>query len=70
MSKKKSPAPRGTGKNSYSRSPNMKLPENYVICDGFLCKGNMPASLVTSGIVEDAIHGFLHVDEAGEYKTG
>jgi len=48
----------------------MELPKNYVIRNGFLCKGNTPATLVASGIIEAAVQGFLHVDEAGEYETG
>ncbi len=69
MSKEQSPASRGTSQTSYSRPPDMKLPENYVIRDGFFCKENTAASLVTSGIVEAAAQGFLHVDGAGEYET-
>lgn len=48
---------------------NTGLPENYLIRDGFLFKGDTPVSLVTSGIVESAVKGFLHVDETEEYKT-
>ena len=48
---------------------NTGLPENYSIRDGFLFKGDTPVSLVTSGIVESAVKGFLHVDETEEYKT-
>jgi hypothetical protein len=48
---------------------NIGLPENYSIRDGFLFKGDTPVSLVTSGIVESAVKGFLHVDETEEYKT-
>lgn len=48
---------------------NTGLPENYSIRDGFLFKGDMPVSLATSGIVESAVKGFLHVDETEEYKT-
>ena len=70
MSKEQSQTPRDTSQTSYSRPPDTKLPENYVIRDGFLCKENTPASLVTSGIVEAAAQGFLYVDEAEEYKTG
>jgi hypothetical protein len=43
--------------------------QNYSIRDGFLFKGDTPVSLVTSGIVESAVKGFLHVDETEEYKT-
>jgi len=48
---------------------NTGLPENYSIRDGFLFKGDTPVSLATSGIVESAVKGFLHVDETEEYKT-
>jgi hypothetical protein len=48
---------------------NTGLPENYSIRDGFLFKGDTPVSLATSGIVEIAVQGFLHVDETEEYKT-
>ena len=70
MSKEQGLIPLGTGQTFYSRLPNMKLPENHVIREGFLCKGNMPAKLVTSGVVEAAAQGFLHVDDAQEYETG
>ena len=43
--------------------------QNYSIRDGFLFKGDTPVSLVTSGIVESAVKGILHVDETEEYKT-
>jgi len=59
----------GTGQTFYYQLPNMKLPENYAIRKGFLCKGNMPAALVTSGVVEAAAQGFFHVDDAQVYKT-
>ena len=48
---------------------NTGLPENYSIRDGFLFKGDTHVSLATSGIVESAVKGFLHVDETEEYKT-
>jgi hypothetical protein len=48
---------------------NTGLPENYSIRDGFLFKGDTPVSLATSGIVEIAVKGILHVDETEEYKT-
>lgn len=70
MCKEQGLIPLGTGQAYYSRLPNMKLPENHVIREGFLCKGNMPAALVTSGVVEAAAQGFLHVDDAQEYETG
>jgi hypothetical protein len=70
MSKEQRPTPRDTSQNFYPQTPNMELPKNYVIRNGFLCKGNMPATLVASGIIEAAVQGFLHVDEAGEYETG
>lgn len=69
MSKEKNASPRDTGQALYSRPP-AKLPENYTTRGGFLFKGNTPVSLATSGIVEAAAQGFLHVDEAEEYKTG
>lgn len=69
MSKEQGLIALGTSLTCYSHLPNMKLSENYVILKGFLCKGNMPVSLVTSGIFEAAAQGFLHVDEAQEYKT-
>lgn len=70
MNKEQIPTSRSTSRTSYSHLPNMKLPESYAIRDGFLCKGSKPATLVTSGVVEAAIQGFLHVDEAGEYEIG
>lgn len=70
MSKEQGLIPLGTDQAYYSRLPNMKLPENHAIREGFLCKGNMPAALVTSGVVEAAAQGFLHVDDAQEYETG
>lgn len=70
MNKEQKPIPLGTGQTNYSRHPSMKLPENHIIREGFLYKGNMPVTLVTSGIVEAAAKGFLHVDDAQEYETG
>lgn len=70
MNKEQGLIPMGTGQTYYSRFPNMKLPENHVIREGFLCKGNMPVTLETSGIVEAAAQGFLHVDDAQEYEIG
>lgn len=69
MSKENSAIPQGTGQALYSRPP-AKLPENYTTRGGFLFKGDTPVSLTASGIVETAVQGFLHVDEAEEYKTG
>lgn len=54
---------------SYLQSSNTELPESYTIHDGFLFKGETPASLITSGLVENAAQGFLHVDETERYKT-
>jgi hypothetical protein len=59
-----------TGQTSYPRPSDAKLPENYTMRDGFLIKGGTLVSLVTSGIVEAAARGFLHVDETEEYRTG
>ena len=70
MNKEQGLIPLGTGQAYNSRLPNMKLPENHVIREGFLCKGNMPATLETSGIVEAAAQSFLHVDDAQEYEIG
>lgn len=58
-----------TSQASYPKSSNTELPENYTMRDGFLFKGDTPASLITSGIVETADQGFLHVDETEKYKT-
>lgn len=69
MNKEQGIMPLGTGQMYYSQLPNMKLPENHAIRAGFLCKGNMPVSLVTSGVFEAAAQGFLHVEEVQEYKT-
>lgn len=69
MSKEQSPTHRDTSRTSYPQTPNMELPKNYVIRNGFLCKGNTSVTLVASGIIEAAVQGFLHVDEAGEYET-
>lgn len=70
MRKEQGLIPLGTGQTFYSLLPNMKLPENHEIREGFLCKGNMPVILVTSGVVETAAQGFLHVDDTQEYETG
>lgn len=59
-----------TGQTSYSRPDNTKLPENYTLRDGYICKGGIPVSLAASGTVETAAKGFLHVEETEEYKTG
>lgn len=69
MSKEQGLIPLGIGQTCYSQLPNMKLSESHVILEGFLCKGSMTVSLVTSGIFVAAAQGFLHVDEAQEYKT-
>ncbi|MFZ5944307.1 MAG: hypothetical protein ACOYVD_09370 [Bacillota bacterium] len=69
MSKEQRLTPRDIRQTLYSRLPDMKLPENFVIRDGFLCKGNTPVTLVTSGIIEAAAQGFLHVGEAEDYET-
>ena len=69
MSKEQIIIPLGTGQTFYYQLPNMKLPDNHAIREGFLCKGNMPAALVTSGVVEAAAQGFFHVDDAQEYET-
>lgn len=69
MSKEQSPTHRDTSRTSYPQTPNMEFPKNYVIRNGFLCKGNTSVTLVASGIIEAAVQGFLHVDEAGEYET-
>ena len=70
MSKEKCLISLGTGQTYYFLLPITKLPENHAIREGFLCKRNMPAALVTSGIVEAAVQGFLLVDDAQEYETG
>ena len=59
-----------TGQDSYFRPSNSQLPENYTESGGFLVKGDTPVSLVTSGIIEAAAQGFLHVEETEEYKAG
>lgn len=69
MNKEQSPIPPGNGQINYSRHPGMKLPENYVIRDGLLYKGNLPVSLAASGIIEAAAQGFLHVNKAEEYES-
>jgi len=69
MSKEQNPIPLGNGQINYSRHPSMKLPENYVIRDGFLYKGNVSVSLVTSGIIEAVAQGFLYVNKAEEYES-
>lgn len=48
---------------------NIELPEDYSINEGFLIKYGLPVSLVTAGLLETAGQGFLHVDEAGKYRT-
>lgn len=72
MGEEKSPVSKdaNTGQTPYPRPVNAELPEKYATRDGFLVKGGTPVSLVTSGIVEAAARGFLHVDETEEYKTG
>lgn len=57
------------GQAAYLQSSNTELPENYSLQDGFLFKGDTPVSLVTSGIVESAAQGFLHVEKKEKYKT-
>lgn len=69
MGEEKSPISYDTGQASYQRSSNTELPENYTMRDGFLFKGDTSVSLATSGIVESAAQGFLHVDEKEKYKT-
>ena len=69
MNREQGLIPLGKGQALYSQLTNLKLPENHVICKGFLCKGNIPAALVTSGIIEAASQGFFHVDDAQEYET-
>jgi hypothetical protein len=59
-----------TDQVSYPRSSNTQLPKNYIMCDGFLIKGDTHVSLAASGIIEAAVQGFLHVEETEEYKTG
>lgn len=56
-------------RNDYSGLLKMKIPENYIICKGFLYKGSMPVTLVTSGIVDATAQGFLQVDDDQEYET-
>ncbi|MEA5022212.1 hypothetical protein DesLBE_3928 [Desulfitobacterium sp. LBE] len=70
MSKEQDMEPLATCRAYYPRLLKMKLPENLVVRNGFLCKGNLPAALVTSGIVEAAAQGFLQVDDPQEYETG
>lgn len=69
MGEEKSPLSQDTGQAFYPRPSNTELPENYTMRDGFLVKGGTPVTLTTSGIVEDAAQGFLHVDETEKYKT-
>ena len=54
---------------SYPTFSNAEFPENYSMRDGFLIKGDTPVCLVTSGILDMAAQGFLHVDEKEQYKT-
>lgn len=68
MSKKQNSVPQCTGQ-IYSQRPNTQLPENHGIREGFLCKSDMPVTLVTSGVIEAASQGFLHVEDAQEYET-
>lgn len=69
MSEEKSPISQYTSQASYLRPSNTELPENYTMRDGFLFKGDTSVSLVTSGVVESAAQGVLHVDETEKYKT-
>lgn len=69
MSRSKKKKHQNPGQASDPQSSNTELPNSYTICDGFLVKGDTPVSLITSGIVETAAQGFLHVDEAEKYKT-
>lgn len=57
------------GQAAYPQSSTTELPENYTMHDGFLFRGDTPVSLVTSGIVESAFRGFLHVEKTEKYKT-
>ncbi|MDJ0305628.1 hypothetical protein [Dehalobacter sp.] len=57
------------GQAAYLQSSTPELPENYTMHDGFLFRGDTPVSLLTSGIVESAVRGFLHVEKIEQYKT-
>ena len=56
------------GQIAYPQASTKELPENYTMHDGFLFKGDTPVSLVTSGIVESAAQGFLHVEKKRNTK--
>ncbi len=57
------------GQAAYPQSSTTELPKNYSLHDGFLFRGDTPVSLVTSGIAESAVRGFLHVEKTEKYKT-
>lgn len=69
MSRSKKKKHQNPSQASDPQSSNTELPNSYSISDGFLVKGDTTVSLVTSGIVETAAQGFLHVDEAEKYTT-
>lgn len=66
---KKKNRKRLAGQLLYLQSSNIELPEGYITSGGFLFKGEVPVSLVTSGLKEIAAQGFLHVDETEKYVT-
>ena len=69
MSQQKN-ASQDTDQVSYLPSSNIQLPKNYRTRNGFLIKGDTHVSLIGSGILENAVQGFLHVEETEEDKTG
>lgn len=47
---------------TYDKNSTHKLPEEYSVQNGFLIKSGAIVGLASSGIIEAAKEGFLHVD--------
>lgn len=52
----------------YTCSSPVNLPEGYGIENGFLTKNSTVISLSSSGLMEMAVQGFLHVDNDESYN--
>lgn len=66
---KKDKRHKATAQEFSSPPSTIELPEDYIINEGFLLKGDTPISLITTGLIETAKQGFLHVDKTEKYKT-
>lgn len=54
---------------AYNNESIITLPEGYTLNNGLLIKNDTIISLATSGILQTAEEGFLHVDENEKYET-